>query len=385
MLTRNLASMDVEESIRGNPIDARRAAHRLRQDHAGAADGRGQLRRAGDRRHRRADAQRQARRQGHRLGHRRVAAARVGEGGRDQPAPSSCRPRRACRARPAPATRWAPRRRWPAWPRRWARRCRTTRRFRRSMRAATCSRTCRACASSRWRTKDLQAVEDPHARSLRERDPRQRRDRRLDQRGDPPEGDRRAHRRAISNSTTGRASAAARRRWSTCMPSGRFLMEEFYYAGGLPAVLRRLGEADLLPHPDALTVNGQSLWDNVKDAPIYNDEVIRPLDNPLVADGGIRVLRGNLAPRGAVLKPSAATPAAAASIAAAPSCSRTSSTTRSASSTRSARRRRRLRAGAEELRPEGLSGHGRGRQHGPAAEAAARRASRTWCASRTRA
>ncbi|MFT4068494.1 IlvD/Edd family dehydratase [Paraburkholderia sp.] len=92
------------------------------------------------------------------------------------------------------------------------------------------------------------------------------------------------------------------------MPSGRFLMEEFYYAGGLPAVLRRLGEANLLPHPDALTVNGRSLWDNVKDAPNTDDEVIRPLDKPLVADGGIRVLRGNLAPRGAVLKPSAATP-----------------------------------------------------------------------------
>ena len=90
------------------------------------------------------------------------------------------------------------------------------------------------------------------------------------------------------------------------LPSGRFLMEEFYYAGGLPGVLRRLGEAGRLPHPDALTANGQSLWDNVKDAAIHDAEVIRPLDKPLVADGGIRVLRGNLAPRGAVLKPSAA-------------------------------------------------------------------------------
>ena len=93
------------------------------------------------------------------------------------------------------------------------------------------------------------------------------------------------------------------------MPSGRFLMEEFYYAGGLPAVLRRLGEHGLLPHPAALTVNGRSLWDNVREAPSLNDEVIRPLDRPLLADGGIRVLRGNLSPRGAVLKPSAATPA----------------------------------------------------------------------------
>lgn len=90
-------------------------------------------------------------------------------------------------------------------------------------------------------------------------------------------------------------------------PSGRFLMEEFYYAGGLPAVLRRLGEANRLPYPDALTVNGRSLWENVAEAPIYNDEVIRTFDNPLCKDGGICVLRGNLAPRGAVLKPSAAT------------------------------------------------------------------------------
>ncbi len=91
-------------------------------------------------------------------------------------------------------------------------------------------------------------------------------------------------------------------------PSGRFLMEEFYYAGGLPGVIRRLGDAGLLPHPEALTVNGKSLWENCKDAPIYSDEVIRPLDKPLIADGGICILRGNLAPRGAVLKPSAATP-----------------------------------------------------------------------------
>ncbi|GAB2844930.1 IlvD/Edd family dehydratase [Pseudoduganella ginsengisoli] len=92
------------------------------------------------------------------------------------------------------------------------------------------------------------------------------------------------------------------------LPSGRFLMEEFYYAGGLPAVIRRLGEADLVKHKNALTVNGKSLWENCKDAPIYDEEVIRPIDKPLLADGGICILRGNLAPRGAVLKPSAATP-----------------------------------------------------------------------------
>ncbi len=93
------------------------------------------------------------------------------------------------------------------------------------------------------------------------------------------------------------------------LPSGRFLMEEFYYAGGLPGAIRRLGEGNLIPYPDALTVNGQSLWQNCVDAPIYDDEVIRQLDKPLIPDGGICILRGNLAPRGAVLKPSAATPA----------------------------------------------------------------------------
>lgn len=91
-------------------------------------------------------------------------------------------------------------------------------------------------------------------------------------------------------------------------PSGRFLMEEFYYSGGLPAVIRRMGEANLLPHPQALTVNGQGIWENCQQSPIYNDEVIRKIDNPIRQDGGMCILRGNLAPKGAVLKPSAATP-----------------------------------------------------------------------------
>ncbi|MFW1646877.1 IlvD/Edd family dehydratase [Acinetobacter nosocomialis] len=91
-------------------------------------------------------------------------------------------------------------------------------------------------------------------------------------------------------------------------PSGRFLMEEFYYSGGLPAVIRRMGEANLLPNPQALTVNGQTIWENCQQSPIYNDEVIRTIDNPIRQDGGMCILRGNLAPKGAVLKPSAATP-----------------------------------------------------------------------------
>lgn len=92
------------------------------------------------------------------------------------------------------------------------------------------------------------------------------------------------------------------------MPSGRFLMEDFCYAGGLPVVMRALGEHGLLER-DALTVNGRTVWENVKDARNYNAEVIRSFDNPLTASGGIAVLRGNLAPDGALLKPSAATPA----------------------------------------------------------------------------
>ncbi len=91
------------------------------------------------------------------------------------------------------------------------------------------------------------------------------------------------------------------------MPSGRFLMEDFYYAGGLPTVLRALGEAQQL-HRDSLTVNGKTIWENSKDAPNWNSEVIRPIENPLAANGGMAVLRGNLTPDGAVLKPSAASP-----------------------------------------------------------------------------
>jgi L-arabonate dehydrase len=90
-------------------------------------------------------------------------------------------------------------------------------------------------------------------------------------------------------------------------PSGEFLMEDFYYAGGLPAVLRELGEAGAL-HKDALTVNGQTIWENVKDAECYNRQVIYPFAKPFKPLSGIVVLRGNLAPNGAVIKPSAATP-----------------------------------------------------------------------------
>jgi dihydroxy-acid dehydratase len=91
-------------------------------------------------------------------------------------------------------------------------------------------------------------------------------------------------------------------------PSGRYLMEEFYYAGGVPAVIRALGEHDLL-NRDALTVNGRTIWENNRAAGNWNTEVIRPFDHPVLASGGIAVVRGNLAPNGCVIKPSAASPA----------------------------------------------------------------------------
>ena len=90
-------------------------------------------------------------------------------------------------------------------------------------------------------------------------------------------------------------------------PSGRFLMEDFHYAGGLPAVIRALGEHGLL-NRDAMTVNGKTIWENCSEAQVWNAEVVRPIDRPLAESGGIAVLRGNLAPDGAVVKPSAASP-----------------------------------------------------------------------------
>jgi dihydroxy-acid dehydratase len=92
------------------------------------------------------------------------------------------------------------------------------------------------------------------------------------------------------------------------MPSGKYLMEEFFYAGGLPVVIKRLGEAGVL-HKDALTVSGQTAWDQVKDVVNHNDDVILPVEKALTQSGGVVVVKGNLAPKGAVLKPSAATPA----------------------------------------------------------------------------
>lgn len=89
-------------------------------------------------------------------------------------------------------------------------------------------------------------------------------------------------------------------------PSGsQYLMEDFFYAGGLPALMKELGDTlDL----SALTVNGRTLGENIADAVNYNDDVIRPLSNPVYHEGSLAVLKGNLAPDGAVIKPAACDP-----------------------------------------------------------------------------
>lgn len=92
-------------------------------------------------------------------------------------------------------------------------------------------------------------------------------------------------------------------------PSGEHLMEEFFFAGGLPALLERLRDRLMI---DALTVTGRTLGENIANAKVFDDEVIRPRDRPVTGDpatrGALAVLTGNLAPRGCVVKPSAASP-----------------------------------------------------------------------------
>ena len=89
------------------------------------------------------------------------------------------------------------------------------------------------------------------------------------------------------------------------MPSGKYLMEDFFYAGGLPVVLKELGN---LLHQEVLTVNGKSIKENNENAKCYNRDVIARIDKPLQEEAGIAVLKGNLCIDGAVIKPSAATP-----------------------------------------------------------------------------
>ena len=91
------------------------------------------------------------------------------------------------------------------------------------------------------------------------------------------------------------------------MPSGEYLMEDFYYAGGLQVVLRELGEHGLL-NKEASSVAGGTVWEACRNAECFNREVIYTVHEPFKPQGGIAVLHGNLAPGGAILKPSAASP-----------------------------------------------------------------------------
>jgi dihydroxy-acid dehydratase len=89
-------------------------------------------------------------------------------------------------------------------------------------------------------------------------------------------------------------------------PSGdRYLMEDFFYAGGLPALMSRIKKQ---LHLECMTVTGKTLGENIADAEVYNDDVIRPVSNPIYREGALAVLRGNLAPDGCVIKPSACEP-----------------------------------------------------------------------------
>ena len=88
-------------------------------------------------------------------------------------------------------------------------------------------------------------------------------------------------------------------------PSGAFLMEDFYFAGGIRPLIAKLGD---LIRGEARTVNGKTMGENTQGAQVYNDDVIRSLNNPITTAGALAVLRGNLAPDGAVIKPSAADP-----------------------------------------------------------------------------
>ena len=241
MLYRNLASMDVEESDPRQPDRRRGAADGLRQDHAGAADGRGERRPAD---------------------HRRVAAGRCstasGAARSSARAPACGSMSEQVRAGTLKLAGLLRRRELHApQPRplhddghrlddgqhgRGARhRAAGQRRLsRRSTAGATCSRATAGRRIVEMVHEDLKISTDPHARGVRERDPHAGRDRRLDQRGDPPDRDRRPARRQADARRLRPARPASMPCLVDLQPSGKHLMEDFCYAGGLPAVMKEI-------------------------------------------------------------------------------------------------------------------------------------------------
>jgi dihydroxy-acid dehydratase len=153
------------------------------------------------------------------------------------------------------------------------------------------------------------------------------------------------------------------------MPNGKYLMEDFCYAGGLPVVIRELGEAGLL-NKDALTANGKSIWENSRDARNDGPEVIMSMKKPFKRDTGIAVLRGNLCPDGAIIKPSAATPKLMKHKGRAVVFEDIEDFHARVDDPKLDIDERELRDGAQELRAARVSRHGRGGQHAAAEEAA---------------
>ena len=141
------------------------------------------------------------------------------------------------------------------------------------------------------------AVADPHPRGVRERDPRQRRDRRLDQRGDPPARDRRPHRRRARRSTTGTGSAASVPCLVNLSRRASYLMEDFYYAGGLPVVMKELASTTAAPRR-AHRQRPDDRREHRATREYCNRDVIQPFDDAVQGEGRHR---------GAARQPRAAT------------------------------------------------------------------------------
>ncbi|VWX61801.1 hypothetical protein VARIO8X_50428 [Burkholderiales bacterium 8X] len=344
------------------------AAHRLRQDDAGPADGRRELRHPRDRGHRRADAQRQARGPRHRLGHGRMAAARILQGRRDRPASVP-----VGRGRHVPVRRHlqhhghrlddglhgggighiaTAQRRHPGG------RCEALRS------GADVGRP-----RGRDGARGARPLEDPDPRSLRERDPGQRGDRRIDQCGDPPEGDRRPHRRSAGAGGLGAARPrhADHRRPDAFrpLPDGGVLLRRRPARGAAPARGAWPAAASRRAHRQRPLALGQRA---------RRTELQRrgdPADRQ-AADRGRRHPRAARQPGAAGCGAQALGGDARAAQAPRPRRRvREPGALQGTHRRRVARGRRRFDPGDEELRTEGLPGHGRGRQHGAAAQAAA--------------
>ena len=303
MMFRNLMAMDVEESIRANPLDGVRAPVRLRQDHAGATDGRGERRAAGDHGHRRADAPRHVAEPASRLRHRCLAlldelrAGRINE--EEWCELESCMSRSTghCMVMGTASTM--------------------------TSLAEAMGMTLTGCASI------------PAADSRRNEIAERSGARIVAMVRENLTPDKIITRKSIENAirvnmaiggstnaiihlkaVAGRLGIDLPLRLydeisnitpviANIRPSGEYLMEDLFYAGGVPAVMKQI---ESMLHPDTITVTGKTTAENIASAKCHNPDVIRSLDNPLQTEGGTVILYGNLCPDGAVIKTSAADP-----------------------------------------------------------------------------